>query len=231
MFLSSNALIVTLGLVSLIYSEPLNPMRPTVIKDFDSSPKPLKTSSAPLVSPYRAALKSKSIANDSAKIAVSPGSISVSSVSCRLKVGHDNQEHLDRYTAAPDDTRTSSRLNMVSDSTSSPLSQPDMDGPGAFGPLHNTFSLSSLRYVGRLTNTDGESLGVVIDPNGKHHHVQQGTWIGMNHGTLAVIYEDALIVKELHQDDEGQWHRVCKKLWSSDKYSGKVDILSHCNTD
>ena len=73
---------------------------------------------------------------------------------------------------------------------------PQFDGPGAFGPLHNTLTLDCLRYIGSIKSAK-RKLVLVVDDKGKQYTLRVGDYIGENSGTLKSVTDDFLVIEQI----------------------------------
>ena len=90
--------------------------------------------------------------------------------------------------------------------------RPDVDGPGSFGPLHETVSLDCLQYVGYA------AIGDVVraelrDENGDRYLVQQGMMVGENAGRIVEITEARITIEQLVRGTDGEFVPVLRYLF------------------
>ena len=67
------------------------------------------------------------------------------------------------------------------------------------------FSLDSLFMVGTINRADGELFALVKDNKGGIHRVQEGNYVGRNHGKITGITETKIDVMELISDGRESW--------------------------
>lgn len=76
-----------------------------------------------------------------------------------------------------------------------PASPPQFDGPGSFGPLHETLTLGCLRYVGSIAAADRTN-ALLRDEEGTVHRVRIGDFVGERSGRVVAIDEQAVTVEQ-----------------------------------
>ena len=70
--------------------------------------------------------------------------------------------------------------------------------------LLEKFPLDSLRMVGILSREDGK-WAIVKAPDGMVYRVQEGNYIGQNHGKITLLKEEGISLQELLPDGLGGW--------------------------
>lgn len=70
--------------------------------------------------------------------------------------------------------------------------------------LLETFPLDGLTMAGTL-GTGGESVALIMDPNGVIHRVTAGNYLGQNEGRVLAISEGQVDLLELVSDGAGGW--------------------------
>lgn len=126
------------------------------------------------------------------------------------------------------------------------LPWPDHDGPGAFGPLHNTLTLGCLRYVAHEVGTQGSenaastygdsedesvttldaSHAVLLDERNECYRLRVGDYVGERHGRIDSIDAQRLVIVQVRQTPEGDWvksRHVLAYQPSSETVSCSVD--------
>lgn len=78
---------------------------------------------------------------------------------------------------------------------------PDPDRPRE--PLEE-FPLDSLKMAGILER-DGQRWALIRDPDGTIHRVQEGNYLGQNHGEILTITEQRVEILELVRGQDGGW--------------------------
>lgn len=66
------------------------------------------------------------------------------------------------------------------------------------------YELDSLKMVGTMTN-EGNSWGVIADPDGNVTRVRVGNYMGRNIGKIVNIFEDRIELREIIQNNQGRW--------------------------
>ena len=66
------------------------------------------------------------------------------------------------------------------------------------------YELDSLQMVGTMNN-EGNSWGIIKDPDGNVTRVRVGNYIGRNIGKIVNIYEDRIELREIVQNNQGRW--------------------------
>jgi Tfp pilus assembly protein PilP len=89
---------------------------------------------------------------------------------------------------------------------------PNPDGPGAFGPLHNTLTLECLRFITTEKRKAG-LVAVLVDETGKEFKVQAGEYVGENSGRISKIEPNRITVVQLVKDPSGDWIEVPRYLF------------------
>ena len=77
-----------------------------------------------------------------------------------------------------------------------PASPPQFDGPGSFGPLHETLTLGCLRYVGSIASGE-RAYALLRDEAGTVHRVRVGDAVGERSGRVIAIDEQAVTIEQL----------------------------------
>ena len=89
-----------------------------------------------------------------------------------------------------------------------PVAQGTGDGPkppvGHRREVLEGFELDSLQMVGTLEIHD-EVFGLVTDPDGLVHRVQNENYVGRNYGRIVAISDDRIVVQELIPNGAGGW--------------------------
>lgn len=67
------------------------------------------------------------------------------------------------------------------------------------------FPLDSLDMVGTLGAADGNTYGLVKDPEGVVHRVLANNYLGQNDGRITGIFEDRIELVQLISDGSGSW--------------------------
>lgn len=78
---------------------------------------------------------------------------------------------------------------------------PDPDRPRE--PLEQ-YPLDSLEMVGTL-DRDGQTWGLVQDPDGTVHRVLEGNYMGQNYGRIVAVRDDGIELIEIVRDDGEEW--------------------------
>lgn len=86
--------------------------------------------------------------------------------------------------------------------------EPDKDRPKE---ALEEFPLEGLRMVGYLQQNK-VGYAVVRAPDGKHHRVKVGNYIGMNFGLIKEISETEIVIQETVQDSTGDWSERMSSL-------------------
>lgn len=73
------------------------------------------------------------------------------------------------------------------------------------------FEFDSLDMAGTIF-VDEQLFGLVVDPDGLLYRVQDGNYMGRNHGRITAIYEDRIEVVELYSDGAGRWREQAARL-------------------
>ena len=73
------------------------------------------------------------------------------------------------------------------------------------------FEFDSLDMVGTIF-VDDQLFGLVVDPDGLLYRVQDGNYMGRNHGRITAVYEDRIEVVELYSDGAGRWREQTGRL-------------------
>ena len=81
---------------------------------------------------------------------------------------------------------------------------PDMDGPGSFGELQDTVTLSKLTYLGSSFKSGSEEVFLRND-KGKIFRLKLGTFVGENTGIIVKI-DDATIYVQQVVEQNGEWN-------------------------
>lgn len=89
------------------------------------------------------------------------------------------------------------------DETEDVADGPTPDRDRAREPLER-FELDSMRMTGILEQ-DGQRWALIRDPGGTIHRVQEGNYLGQNHGEIQQITEQRVDVLELVPAQEGGW--------------------------
>ena len=66
------------------------------------------------------------------------------------------------------------------------------------------YELDSLKMVGTMNN-EGNSWGIIKDPDGNVTRVRVGNYIGRNIGKIVNIFEDRIELREIVQNNQGRW--------------------------
>ena len=80
--------------------------------------------------------------------------------------------------------------------------EPDATRPKEY--LEN-FSLDSLRLGGSMQKPEEEIFAIVVDPDEASHYVQNGNYVGKNHGRITAISETRIDIVEIVPDGHGDW--------------------------
>ena len=73
------------------------------------------------------------------------------------------------------------------------------------------FELDSLDMVGTIF-VDEQLYGLVVDPDGLLYRVQEGNYMGRNHGRITAVYEDRIELVELYSGGTGRWREQTARL-------------------
>jgi type IV pilus assembly protein PilP len=65
------------------------------------------------------------------------------------------------------------------------------------------FPLESLRFVGVMRQAD-QMIAIIKSPKGSHS-VQVGRYMGQNHGQVQSISQDKMVLREIIQQQDGEW--------------------------
>jgi type IV pilus assembly protein PilP len=65
------------------------------------------------------------------------------------------------------------------------------------------FPLESLRFVGVMRQAD-QMMAIIKSPKGSHS-VQVGRYMGQNHGQVQSISQDKMVLREIIQQQDGEW--------------------------
>ncbi len=77
--------------------------------------------------------------------------------------------------------------------------------------LLERFPLDALRMVGVLSRDEGQ-WAIVKAPDGMVYRVQEGNYIGQNHGKITTLQEDGISLTELLPDGLGGWQERAAAL-------------------
>lgn len=88
-----------------------------------------------------------------------------------------------------------------------PGKAPDLDGPGSFGPLHDTVTLDCLTYVGSIESRGVEQV-LIRDERGTVHRLKVGDPMGENDGVISRIDETAITITQRIPRGKGKWKEV-----------------------
>jgi len=81
------------------------------------------------------------------------------------------------------------------------LNQPDLDRPKE---ALEEFPLEALKMVGFI-HQNKVGYAVIRAPDGKHHKVRMGNYVGMNFGQIKEVNETEIVIQETVQDSAGDW--------------------------
>jgi hypothetical protein len=88
-----------------------------------------------------------------------------------------------------------------------PGKAPELDGPGSFGPLHDTVTLDCLTYVGSIQMGGVEQV-LIRDERGTVHHLKVGDPMGENDGVISRIDETTITITQRVSRGKGKWKEV-----------------------
>ena len=93
---------------------------------------------------------------------------------------------------------------------------PDVDGPGAFGPLQNTVSLGCLQFKSIVGSGSGIQANLV-DETGAAYRVSVGDYIGENTGRITEITKDRITIVQLVKGTDNEWVELKRFLFSANE--------------
>lgn len=67
------------------------------------------------------------------------------------------------------------------------------------------FDLQTLQYKGRIYDNERQ-IALILDPQGRLHQVQKGSYVGRNHGQIIKIDAYALEIQEMALAADGQYY-------------------------
>ena len=85
-----------------------------------------------------------------------------------------------------------------------PKSPAEMDGPGAFGPLHDTLTLDCLRFAGAIQHGK-EWTAILTDEKGRSYRVVPGDRVGEHDGRIFEVTAEQVTIVQLVQGRAGNW--------------------------
>ncbi|MBK6729335.1 MAG: pilus assembly protein PilP [Xanthomonadales bacterium] len=97
-----------------------------------------------------------------------------------------------------------------------PPTRADIDGPGSFGPLHETMSIGCLDYVEFEKTSDGNRARLV-DHTGRVHIIRPGEFVGENSGQVAEITRNRIAVVQVVRGASGEYAEVRRYLFRRDR--------------
>jgi Tfp pilus assembly protein PilP len=71
-----------------------------------------------------------------------------------------------------------------------------LDGPGSFGPLHETLTLGCLRVLS-IETLNGGPTATLVDERSKAYLVRVGDWIGEHAGRISEISDKRITVVQI----------------------------------
>ena len=89
---------------------------------------------------------------------------------------------------------------------------PNLDGPGSWGPLHDTLTLDCLRYV-EMQKEDDQLIALIEDDRGNVHQVRVGDFMGENTGRVVRIEKNAVHLVQIIKDSKNRWVQIPKSLF------------------
>jgi len=92
-----------------------------------------------------------------------------------------------------------------------PKSPPDVDGPGAFGPLQGTLTLDCLRFEGVIYHGK-QPIALVRDERGRTYRIKVGDAVGEHGGIVRAISPKRIRLLQLVSDGDGGWVEVTNYL-------------------
>ena len=82
------------------------------------------------------------------------------------------------------------------------VGHPELDGPGSFGPLHETLSLDCLTFNGVMEH-DGKVVAILRDEKGVSYRVKSGDYVGENAGRISQISSKRITIVQFVRNAQG----------------------------
>jgi hypothetical protein len=88
---------------------------------------------------------------------------------------------------------------------------PGPDGPGSWGELQDTLTLSCLTYVD-VVGEGENAMATLVDERGARYQVRLGTYVGENTGKVSRITPDRIEIIQIVPDSDGGWREFAAYL-------------------
>ena len=88
--------------------------------------------------------------------------------------------------------------------------RPDIDGPGSFGPLHETMSLGCFAYERFLPST---SRAILRDYLGREFEIGVGDYVGEYSGRASDISAERIVAVQVVRGSSGEYEEVPRYLF------------------
>jgi len=93
-----------------------------------------------------------------------------------------------------------------------PSAPPDLDGPGSFGPLHETMSMGCLDYV-EFEKTSNGNRARLVDHVGREYVIHRGDYVGEYSGQVTEIKRNRITIVQIVRGASGEYEEAHRFLF------------------